>query len=73
LHHRLALIHPFPNGNGRHARLLADVLIRKLGGTAFSWGSKDLVRQGTVRTAYLDAMKAADMGEIEPLLVFARS
>jgi Fic-DOC domain mobile mystery protein B len=30
-HHRLVLIHPFPNGNGRRARLIADVVAMKLG------------------------------------------
>jgi Fic-DOC domain mobile mystery protein B len=37
-HHRLVSIRPFPNGNGRHARLATDLLIRDLGSTAFSWG-----------------------------------
>ena len=37
-HHRLVLIHPFPNGNGRHARLMADLLIHQLGGNPFTWG-----------------------------------
>ncbi len=36
-HHRLVAIHPFPNGNGRHARLMADLLIIRLGGAAFTW------------------------------------
>ena len=34
-HHRLVTIHPFPNGNGRHARLIADVLIEQLGAPAY--------------------------------------
>jgi Fic-DOC domain mobile mystery protein B len=72
-HHRLVFIHPFPNGNGRHGRLLADVLVMKLGRPAFSWGSKDLVKQGEARDKYLAAMKAADHGDIQPLLEFARS
>ena len=44
-HHRLVAIHPFPNGNGRHARLIADVLVTKLGRPAFSWGSANLVKR----------------------------
>lgn len=43
LHHRLALVHPFPNGNGRHARLMADVFLFNQGKKAFSWGSKNLI------------------------------
>jgi Fic-DOC domain mobile mystery protein B len=37
-HHRLVQIHPFPNGNGRHTRLMADLLVIRLGGERFSWG-----------------------------------
>src|SRR6476661_6539586 len=37
-HHHLVQIHPFPNGNGRHARMMADLLAAKLGATPFSWG-----------------------------------
>jgi Fic-DOC domain mobile mystery protein B len=72
-HHRLASIHPFPNGNGRHARLIAEVLVMKLGNTAFTWGSANLVEEGMTRTRYLEAIRAADDGEIQPLLQFARS
>jgi Fic-DOC domain mobile mystery protein B len=72
-HHRLVLIHPFPNGNGRHARLIADVLAMKLGRPAFTWGSANLVREGEARHQYLEAIRAADHGDIQPLLTFARS
>jgi Fic-DOC domain mobile mystery protein B len=72
-HHRLVAIHPFPNGNGRHARLIADVLALKLGHPTFTWGSTDLVTPGEARTRYLEAIRAADNGDIQPLLTFARS
>ena len=72
-HHRLVAIHPFPNGNGRHARLMADVLVMKLGHPGFTWGSTDLVKQGEARARYLDAIRAADNGDVQPLLEFARS
>lgn len=72
-HHRLALIHPFPNGNGRHARLIADVLASKLGQPSFTWGATDLVKPGEARTKYLEAMRTADVGDMRPLLTFARS
>jgi Fic-DOC domain mobile mystery protein B len=71
-HHRLVLIHPFPNGNGRHARLIADVIAMKLGRPAFTWGSASLVKEGEARAAYLEAIRAADDGDIQPLLHFAR-
>ena len=72
-HHRLVLIHPFPNGNGRHARLIADLLAMKLGRPAFTWGSAKLVKEGEARYKYLEAIRTADNGDIQPLLKFARS
>jgi Fic-DOC domain mobile mystery protein B len=73
LHHRLAQIHPFPNGNGRHARLMADLLIVQLGGEPFSWGNGVLRDTGELRRRYVDALQAADLHDIGPLLAFARS
>jgi Fic-DOC domain mobile mystery protein B len=72
-HHRLVSIHAFPNGNGRHARLIADVLVMKLGNPALTWGSANLFEDGASRTRYLEAIRTADDGEIQPLLQFARS
>lgn len=72
-HHRLVFIHPFPNGNGRHARLIADIIAMKLGRSAFTWGSASLVKEGEARTTYLEAIRAADDGDIQPLLSFTRS
>jgi Fic-DOC domain mobile mystery protein B len=73
LHHRLVAIHPFPNGNGRHARLMADLLIERLGGEPFSWGGAGLADTGELRNSYVVALRAADKHEIGQLLVFARS
>ncbi len=74
LNHRIVVIHPFSNGNGRHSRLLADVLITKhYGLKRFSWGSRSLVKKGEARSAYLNALKAADDMDYKPLLKFARS
>jgi Fic-DOC domain mobile mystery protein B len=72
-HHRLVLIHPFANGNGRHARLMADLLVMRLGGERLSWGSANLQDTGTVRQRYIAALQAADDHDIGPLLAFARS
>jgi Fic-DOC domain mobile mystery protein B len=72
-HHRLVWIHPFPNGNGRHARLIADVLAMKLGRPVFTWGSANLAGEGEARAKYLEALKAADDGGIGLLLKFSRS
>jgi Fic-DOC domain mobile mystery protein B len=72
-HHRLVWIHPFPNGNGRHARLIADLLITQLGGPPFTWGSGSLHEINALRSAYVAALRAADGHDIVPLLAFARS
>lgn len=72
-HHRLVLVHPFPNGNGRWSRLAADVLITSLGGERFSWGRGNLQKSGDVRKAYITALRAADRHDMGPLVAFARS
>jgi Fic-DOC domain mobile mystery protein B len=72
-HHRLVFIHPFANGNGRHARLMADVLASLQGRPDFTWGGADIVAQGDIRRGYIDALRAADRKDIGPLLAFARS
>jgi Fic-DOC domain mobile mystery protein B len=73
LHHRLVEIHPFPNGNGRHARLMADLLIQRLSGPPFSWGSGSLKTVGELRKRYVEALRMADNHDIRPLIEFARS
>jgi len=68
-------IHPFPNGNGRHARLLANVLGMKHGRPRFTWGRANLASTGPARDAYFAALHAldADANNIGPLVDFARS
>lgn len=72
-HHRLVSIHPFSNGNGRHARLMTDALLRELRAEAFTWGSGSIDDQGDVRNRYLRALRSADLGDYAPLLLFVRS
>jgi len=72
--HRLVSIHCFPNGNGRHSRLMADIIIEKIFKLpVFTWGAANLVKQGDTRTAYLQAIRAADAGDFDPLIKFART
>jgi Fic-DOC domain mobile mystery protein B len=73
LHHRLVYIHPFPNGNGRLTRMLADLLVERLGRKPFAWGRGSLTAVSELRASYMAALKAADDHNIEPLLRFARS
>jgi len=72
-HHRLVHTHAFPNGNGRHARLMSDLLLVRLGRSPFDWGAGDLVAIGETRTRYLDALRQADARDYSGLLAFVRS
>jgi Fic-DOC domain mobile mystery protein B len=69
-HHRLVAIHIFPNGNGRHARLMADLLFRELANQRFEWGRESLAAASEIRVRYIAALKAADTGDCRPLLAF---
>ncbi len=72
--HRLVSIRCFPNGNGRHSRLVADIIIDKIfNEQIFTWGSGNLVRSGDKRTNYLQGIKEADNGSFGTLISFARS
>jgi Fic-DOC domain mobile mystery protein B len=72
LHHRLTQIHPFPNGNGRHARVMADAMLERVyDAPAIDWaGGYDLQEMNERRGAYIAALKAADNGNIGPLMRF---
>lgn len=72
-HHKLTWIHAFPNGNGRHARLAADLLAASLQQRPFTWGSVGLVGITSLRDRYVAALRTADAHDIGPLLAFARS
>lgn len=73
-HHRLVCIHPFANGNGRHARLAADLLVTLLHRPVFSWGSASLTKPSDMRRRYIDALRRADQAsEFSLLIDFARS
>lgn len=72
LHHRLTQIHPFPNGNGRHSRIIADAMLERVyGAQAIDWaGGYDLQKINDRRDAYIAALKAADQGDIDQLMKF---
>jgi Fic-DOC domain mobile mystery protein B len=74
-HHRLVSIHPFPNGNGRHARLAEDIVVRSLGQPRFTWGHAGYLTDASdARARYLAGLRLADRdGEYGALLQFARS
>ena len=71
--HRIVQIHLFPNGNGRHSRLIGDIIVNHVYNLpVFSWGSKDLIHKGNARQLYLQALRNADQGSYSKLLEFAR-
>jgi len=73
-HHRLVAIHPFPNGNGRHARLATDLLlVHHLAQPVFSWGQRNNKPPETTRLQYIEALRAADAKQYDALLTFVRS
>ena len=72
--HRLVSIHCFSNGNGRHSRLMADLIIEKIFNKPFfTWGGNNLVQQSTNRESYIKAVRLADRNEIVTLIEFAKS
>jgi len=72
--HRLVSIHCFPNGNGRHSRLMADLIMEKLyQETNFTWGGSTLLKDDDKRRNYIRALKKADQGDYSDLMAFAQS
>ena len=71
--HRLVSIHPFPNGNGRLSRTIADMLLVQHGAPRFTWSVDQLVSEGEVRQRYLAALRAADAKDYGLLLTFVRA
>lgn len=73
LHHRLVAVHPFANGNGRHARMMADLVAHSRDVRRFSWGRANLCTASVTRGKYIDSLHAADAHQYGPLLEFGRS
>lgn len=71
-HHRLVKIHLFPNGNGRHARIMADALLTKqLDNESIDWAKgNDLQSMNERRTEYISALRKADQNDYKPILKF---
>ncbi len=72
-HHRLVWIHLFPNGNGRHARTSADLLLVSMGQSRFTWGRENLVDANETRKTYIAMLRSADQHDYSPLLDFVRT
>jgi Fic-DOC domain mobile mystery protein B len=68
LHHRSVQIHPFQNGNGRWARMLANIWLRQQGSSITAWPDEVIGEVSTIRAEYIEAIKAADNGNYAPLI-----
>lgn len=72
--HQIVKIHCFANGNGRHSRMIGDILIEKcFGKKPFSWGGKNLTDISETRTEYINALRKADENDYQKLIEFARN
>ena len=71
-HHRLVQILPFPNGNGRISRIMADLIMRNFGLNDLDWGSENLTAISELQTKYISALQSADNGNYNPLINFVK-
>jgi len=72
--HRIVAIHCFPNGNGRHSRMMADIIMEYVFGKGiFSWHKSNMVKADETRKEYIAALRKADNGNIKPLIKFAKN
>lgn len=72
--HRIVSIHCFPNGNGRHSRMMADIIMESIfGNEIFAWHQSNMVKANEIRKEYINALKEADNGNVKPLIEFAKN
>ena len=72
--HRIVSIHCFPNGNGRHSRMMADIIMESIfGNEIFSWHQSNMVKANETRNQYIKALKEADNGNFKQLIEFAKN
>jgi len=72
--HRIVSIHCFPNGNGRHSRMMADIIMESIfGNEIFSWNQSNMVKANEIRKQYIQALREADNGNVIPLIEFAKN
>ena len=72
--HRIVSIHCFPNGNGRHSRMMADIIMESIfGNEIFSWHQSNMVKANETRNQYIKALREADNGNFKELIEFAKN
>jgi Fic-DOC domain mobile mystery protein B len=67
LHHRAVQIHPFTNGNGRWARLLANIWLKLHDAPLTVWPEETIGAASPIREEYLAAIRQADEGDYDAL------
>jgi Fic-DOC domain mobile mystery protein B len=73
LHHRLVWIHPFENGNGRWARLITNIHLKKYNLPLVEWPEKSFSDFSGIREKYLKALRDADNQSLQPLIALHQS
>lgn len=68
LHHGLVKIHPFRNGNGRWARLVANIYLKQKGAPLIQWPESTLQVDSPFRKEYIQALQKADQGDYDCLI-----
>ncbi|WP_350292379.1 mobile mystery protein B [uncultured Croceitalea sp.] len=72
--HRIVSIHCFPNGNGRHSRMIADIIMESIfDEDLFTWHQSNMVKGDETRKVYINALREADNGNVKPLIEFAKN
>ena len=73
LHHRAVKIHPFENGNGRWARLLANIWLQQRGHPITRWPETGLAgNESPIRPEYIGALQQADQYDLNSLIALHR-
>ncbi|MFA5250493.1 MAG: mobile mystery protein B [Parachlamydiales bacterium] len=71
IHHRLVLIHPFPNGNGRFSRIVADRYLKGWKCSMPLWPN-EIQKESQARKLYIKALRLADAGDYSLLMEFTK-
>ncbi|MCI2230280.1 mobile mystery protein B [Polaribacter sp. MSW13] len=72
--HRIVSIHCFSNGNGRHSRMMADIIMESIfGNEIFSWHQSNIIKANETRNQYIKALREADNGNFKQLIEFAKN
>jgi len=72
IHHRLVKIHPFLNGNGRHARMIADIFLYSCRHKMPIWPSHEIISSTDIRKRYINVLNKADKNDYRPLEKFTK-